>query len=260
MLQTTDNKIFGLFKELIYEKLGIHFSGEKNYVLAAKLNRILMHKHYGTLDEFYQALKFGNKDSLDILVRYMTTTHTYFFREKEHFDILKNLIKVRNKKSNIIWCAASSTGEEVYSIVISLLEAGIRNFKLIASDINLDVLRHMHKGIYHTERLLKIDDSLKKKYFRIKENGYYEILPELKNYIAIKRINLVGDVDFESKIDYIFCRNVMIYFDFETRKKAVHNIIKNLKNDGYLFIGHSENIFNITDKIKSVSVSVFNKK
>lgn len=260
MNTTTNIETLDLFRELIYDRIGIHLSKEKDYILEAKLNKILFNKHYPDLLTFYNSLLNGSKEAIEVLVRYITTTHTFFFREKEHLDILVNLARIRRSETTLIWSAGCSTGEEVYSIIIQMLETGIQNFIIVASDINTEVLYHLKRGIYHPNRLQYMDLHLKQKYFRLMPDGNYKIMPELKKYFVIKKINLIEQNLFEQKVDFILCRNVMIYFDVDTRKKVLSNLLDNLRDDGYLFIGQSENLFNITDRLESVFVSVYSKK
>ena len=140
------------------------------------------------------------------------------------------------------------------------LEAKITKFVVLASDVNKDVLERMIDGVYNEEKLLNTNKHIISKYFKKIDDYHYRITDKLKKYLVVKRINLIDNFTFEQKIDYIFCRNVMIYFDLETKKKVVDNLLANLKDDGFLFLGHSENLFNITDRVESVFVSVYNKK
>lgn len=255
-----ENNVLDQFRDLIYTKLGIHLSKSKDYLLIAKLNRIMEKNNYRSLTEFYDHLLHENPEAYEILVRYITTNHTFFFRENAHFEILRDLMKLNPDKPRAIWCAASSTGEEVYSIIITLLEARLTNFIILASDLNKDVLFHLKRGIYHKDRLAKVSPALLSKYFRPVDENYYRIIPDLKKYIIIKKLNLIDYLIFENKFDYIFCKNVMIYFDDVSKKTVLNNILANLKDDGYLFIGHSESLINLTDKMDSVFSSVYGKK
>jgi chemotaxis protein methyltransferase CheR len=255
-----DGKTMQLFRVFIYEKMGIHLSKDKDYLLIAKLERIMQNSRYPSLMDFYYRLKTENMEAYEILVRHITTNHTFFFREKEHFDILCGLMKLRKDPPKRIWSAASSTGEEVYSIIITLLEAGLKNFVILASDLNKDVLFHLKHGIYHKDRIIHVPCNILRKYFSRVDDDRYSIHPDLKKYVVIKKLNLIEPLPFEEKFDYIFLRNVMIYFDDATKKIVLDNILNNLKDDGYLFIGHSESLFGITDKMDSVFNSVYGKK
>jgi chemotaxis protein methyltransferase CheR len=255
-----------LFRDLIKSNLGINISREKDYLIQNKLSRLLKKSKYNNLSDFYKALKGKDHESLEELIKYITTNHTFFYRESNHLKILRNDIKIRNIYNPVIWCAASSTGEEVYSIIIELLEHGITEFRIIATDINKDVLMHMKKGIYSRERMKEMDINMINKYFDQivnddnKRTNFYRAKDYIKKYFIAKKINLIEDIKFEKKFDYIFCRNVLIYFDLETQRKVILNLIKNMKDLGYLFVGHSESLLNVTDKVEAVFSSVYNKK
>lgn len=255
-----DKKLINKFRLLIYDKLGIHLPNDKDYLLKAKLMKIALKIGHDKLDHFYEQIINNNENALKFLIKHITINHTFFFRENEHLKILANNIKVRMLDRPVIWCAASSTGEEVYSIIIELLENGICDFLVVASDINNDVLHKMNAGIYNVERLTHVSDLILKKYFSRIDQFHYKISKMLRDYLVIKRINLIEPISFENKFDYIFCRNVLIYFDDITKKFVVNNLLDNLKDDGFLFVGHTENLFSISDKVESVFNSVYNKK
>lgn len=263
---TINDNFLNLLRDLINEKLGIYISEKKNYLLESKINKLLKHSNYKSVAEFYFQLKNGDKQSLERLIYYITTNHTFFYRENTHLRILKNDILIKKLPEVYIWCAASSTGEEVYSIIIELLEQKITNFLIIATDINKDVLFHMKKGRYNFQRMKYMPPELIKKYFiQDKEKpDFYFVKEYLKKFYITKIINLVDNVKFEKKFDYIFCRNVLIYFDKSTQIQVVKNLFNNLDNNGYLFVGHSESLMNICNKdhneIETVFSSVYSKK
>ena len=257
-----DQNFIDLFRELIHDKLGIYISKEKDYLIQSKLSRLISKSDYKNINEFYYSLKKNNKESIEDLIKHITTTHTFFFRESMHLKILRNDILIKKIENPLIWCAATSTGEEVYSIIIELLENNINNFFIVASDINKDVLIHLKKGIYSKERIKNVSRDLFNKYFDKYTDGAfvrYKIKSYLKKYFIVKKINLIEDVLFEKKFDYIFCRNVLIYFNKKTQKEVIDNLLNNLSDFGYLFVGHSETLFSITNKVESVFSSVYNK-
>ncbi|MBN1411750.1 MAG: hypothetical protein JW969_12960 [Spirochaetales bacterium] len=258
-----NDSFLDLFRDLIKANFGINISREKDYLLKSKLGKLLRDSVYKNAAEFYYTLKNGEASSLEKLVRYITTTYTYFFREPMHLKILCNDIKLRGLENPLIWCAGSSTGEEVYSMIIELLEHGITRFLIVATDLNRDVLLHMKRGVYREDRLKNADRSLLLKYFREIEDERgiaYSVNGQLKQYYIAKRLNLVDELRFESDFDYIFCRNVLIYFNRETQQKVVNTLIRNLKDTGYLFVGHSESLLNLQVNLESVFTSVYNKK
>jgi chemotaxis protein methyltransferase CheR len=246
-------------KKIIYDKVGIHFSEEKNYLFESKIERLIQKEKFKSVDELYDLIKNGDRKTIETLIKYITTNHTFFFREEGHLDILVELIKKRNNKKSTIWCAASSTGEEVYSMIIKLLENNITNFLILASDINKKVLHHMHEGIYNSERFQNTPKYIKQKYFTKSGSDQFKISENLRNYFRIKQLNLIEYLEFEEDFDFIFCRNVLIYFDNDTKDKVIHNLLHNLKKFGYLFIGHTETLLNSPEKINRVSNSVYQK-
>ena len=257
-----DATYLDLFRELIHDRMGIYISTDKNYLLENKLARILSRGNYLSIHELYKMLKENHGGTMEDLVRYVTTTHTFFFRESIHLQILRNDILLRRITRPKIWVAASSTGEEVYSIIIELLEHGITDFFILATDINKDVLRHCRRGVYSRDRMKEMDDAVIKKYFtRVEGAGeLYRARDILRANFIVKRVNLIDNIRFEEKFDYIFCRNVLIYFDVETQRRVLDVLMANLKDLGYLFVGHSESLLNVTDRLESVFASVYNKK
>ncbi len=258
-LQGVDRDLINKFRSLIEERMGMTISHEKNYLLEAKLSKIASKIGTDNLKNLYEKILNGDEEAYNILIKHVTINHTFFFRENEHLDILCSDIHERKIFRPVIWCAAASTGEEVYSIIISLLENGIRDFVLVASDINRDVLNALNKGIYNFERLSHASRYILTKYFKKLDDGKYLIKRDLRSLFTIKKLNLIEPFIFEAKFDYIFCRNVLIYFENDIKKIVISNLLDNLKDDGLLFVGHTETLFNITDKVDAVYNSVYGK-
>ena len=150
----------------------------------------------------------------------------------------------------------------VFQRIIELLEHGISDFFIVATDINKEVLLQCKRGVYPRERMKEMGDAIVNKYFT-KVGGtqeLYRVKPFLKEFFILKKLNLIDDLRFERQFDYIFCRNVLIYFDLETQRRVLDNLLANLKDLGYLFVGHSESLLHVTGKIEAVFSSVYNKK
>lgn len=227
------------FRQHIYSEYGIHYMDSKIDVLRTKLLKIAgLHKL--SLDTLLELVLVGEPYATDIFLKEITVGHTFFFREADHFEILVKDIKKRNVQNPSIWSSASSTGEGPYSIVIALLESGIRDFKLLASDINKQSLHRVNQGQYHQSKFHNMSAELCKRYFIPVDEHSYKIRRLLRSYLCIKRLNLLEDLEFEKPFDYIFCRNVMIYFDAPARSKVIRMLAKNLKTGGLFFVGHSE--------------------
>jgi chemotaxis protein methyltransferase CheR len=252
-----------LFRELIGKKFGIHIPKEKDYLLHSKLGKLLKTSKYNGVGDLYSSVKSGDEESIEDLIGHITTTFTFFFREKMHLKILRNDIILRKISRPVIWCAASSSGEEVYSIIIELLEHGIEDFLVVATDLNAHVLRDCKAGIYHPDRLKEATPQIKAKYFDHESSGereFFKVKSFLKKNLVLKKINLIDKIRFERRFDYIFCRNVLIYLDRENQRRVVDTLLDNLDELGYLFVGHAESLLTMNNKLETVFASVYNKK
>ena len=211
-------------RDLVYREFGIHISDSKIGSIEPKINKLLMNEKYRTAEDFFSELETGNPRTKELLIKYITTNHTYFFREAEHFAHLLEDIKKTNRTNITIWCAASSTGEEPYSIAMTLLDEGIKDFKILASDLDRCVLEEFNLGIYHDNRFIKTTKYQKIKYFTKESEGVYKIRSELRKHICIKRLNLMDNLYFAQPFDYIFCRNVFIYLTTPRDKELLKHL------------------------------------
>jgi len=253
--ETVSKELLFKFRDLIYRNYGIHYSRLKLYLLSSKLEKISIREE--NLQDFYFQIVSGNPCAIDLLLKTVTVGHTFFFREESHFEILAQDITKRKLTMPLIWCAASSTGEEPYSIAMTLLEKGLHYFTIVCSDVNAHVLSVMHRGIYPSGKLSNTSQKLIGKYFRKINGDSWKIRNELRQYLKIKRLNLHEDIRFTEKFDYIFCRNVMIYFDDTGRRKVVDNLVQNLKIGGLLFVGHTEALLDLPPQLNKKGHSLF---
>ena len=248
-------------RSVVEERLGIHIGPEKDYLLASRFGKMLNFNGMADGKELIASLRGMSLDTEKVLASFLTTGHTFFFREPEHFGILVKLLGNSRLQAPRIWCAASSTGEEVYSIVISLLEAGIADFSFLASDVNLEALKACRQGVYRDDRLNGVEPSLIKRYFlKGSQPGSFQINPGLSRRIILKRLNLTERFRIEHKMDIVFCRNVLIYFTPATQMKVLANIENNLAQGGYLFLGHSEPLMGSLRNLVLIAPSVYQKK
>jgi chemotaxis protein methyltransferase CheR len=247
----------GMISSLIYRKFGIYIGRDKFPRLILKLERMIGQEDSRGTEELCTRLAAGDTACMNRLVCCVTTCHTFFFREPEHFSDLVADIRRNRRSGSLIWCAACSTGEEPYSIAMTLLDEGIRDFHIIASDVNRDVLAEFNHGIYHENRFIQTPPAVRQRYFTPAGDGYYRIDRSLRDFISIKNLNLMDPVHFPELFDYAFCRNVFIYFNEESRARAVGNITSNLKKDGLLFIGHAEVLLSQPDNLKKAGSSVY---
>ncbi|MDZ7922662.1 MAG: CheR family methyltransferase [Marinagarivorans sp.] len=256
---------FEKVREVIYKKAGINLSDSKKQLVYSRLARRLRALK---LENFsaYLAYLNDNETEQEEFINALTTNLTAFFREEHHFTILADYVKkFRHKTSPLrVWCAAASTGEEPYSIAISLAEAfGSYEppVEIIASDIDSNVLREASTGVYSLQRLESLSLDRKKQFFLRGKGvnaGKARIVPELRKLIEFRKINLL-DVTWplSGSFDIIFCRNVMIYFDKSTQLKLLERMTKLLKPEGLYIAGHSESFSQAPHLVKLVGKTTY---
>ncbi|MBN2795919.1 MAG: protein-glutamate O-methyltransferase CheR [Clostridia bacterium] len=265
------DKEFELLAELIENYSGIHLKLEKKTLMTGRLNVFLRELNLNSFMDFYNYVK-NDKEGIYLskLIDRMTTNHTFFMREKQHFDFfrdsvlpyLKSTVKDRDLR---IWCAASSSGEEPYTLAMILEDAFGKEIpswdkKLLATDISFDVLEQAKLGIYPKDRLVDIPKMWMMNYFKDIGNGSYQVIHSLRNQVIYRRLNLTDPTfPFKKKLHVIFCRNVMIYFDNPTKEKLINQFYEILVPGGYLFVGHSESIDRNKSKFKYIQPAVYRK-
>lgn len=258
---------FALFQRLIYKIAGISLSDAKKVLLVGRLAKRL--KHYGlpTFSQYYRMLATGqHPQELQVMVDLLTTNETYFFREPRHFEFLRDEI-IRPRRSPApfrVWSAACSTGEEVYTLAMLLAET-LPNapWEVVGSDISTQVLAKAEAGHYPLERNEGIPPAYLVKYC-LKgvraQSGSFLITPELKRRTHFQQVNLTLPVDAGiGDFEVIFLRNVMIYFDMDTKRKVVANLLPRLKSGGHLIIGHSETLNGIQQGLEPVRATIYRK-
>jgi chemotaxis protein methyltransferase CheR len=258
MIQITKKQL-DTIRDLAYRKYGLYIGPDKVSRLLPKLERFISHEGYSGADDLCARLAVGDRLCLEKLISYITTCHTFFFREPQHFRELAADIRRTPRSLYTIWCAACSTGEEPYSIAMTLLDDGIRNFHIVASDLNRDVLADFNRGVYHVSRLAQTPTAVKLRYFTPAGDDYYTINSSLRDYISIKNINLMDTIRFPELFDYVFCRNVFIYFNEQSRAQAISTITANLKIGGFLFIGHAEVLLQQPENLKKTGSSIYRR-
>lgn len=256
---------FVLFQRLIYKIAGISLSDAKRALLVGRLSRRLKALKFDSFLQYYRYLSSDDHpDELQTMVDLLTTNETYFFREAGHFDFLRQQILPQRTDSSPfrVWSAASSTGEEAYSIAMTLAEYCKGTWEIFGSDICLTVLEKAEKGIYSTDRISGIPDGFLKKYCLkgVRANaGTLQITPEIRKNVSFRQINLTTQTAGAGKFDVIFLRNVMIYFDLATKQKVINNLTPALKSGGYLIVGHSESLNGIPHSLLSVQPTIYRK-
>jgi chemotaxis protein methyltransferase CheR len=255
---------FNRVRELIYSKAGISLADSKQEMVYSRLARRLRATKLSSFKAYLDALERGQLgNEWEAFTNALTTNLTSFFREEHHFPILAEHVKKCHGTLNI-WCSASSTGEEPYSIAMTLCEAfGTLNppAHIIATDIDTNVLATASKGIYNLDRLDKMSKERAKKFFlrgKGAQDGLVRVRPELRELITFKQLNLLADQwPISGEFDAVFCRNVMIYFDKPTQGKILKKFVPLMKPDALLFAGHSENFLYVTDAFKLIGKTVY---
>jgi chemotaxis protein methyltransferase CheR len=269
------DRVFHQFSDLVYQECGINLHEGKKALLQARLNKCLRSTGVASYEEYYQFITSkGNSEAFLNFLDSISTNLTFFFRETQHFKFLDELIppllesKKKEKNNRLrIWSAGCSTGEEPYSLAMSVLQhLGDHqklDFRILATDISSRALTAGLRGIYGAEKIQKIPEPLRKTYFqRCKPNGSedsYEVSPILKKVITFRRLNLKEPFPFKGPFDYIFCRNVMIYFDKKTQEALVQKMANYLGPGGYLFVGHSESLMGLSHPLAYVRPAVYRK-
>jgi chemotaxis protein methyltransferase CheR len=265
---------FEKFSRLVYEQSGISLHDGKKELIKARLSKRVRQGRFKSFREYYQYVVLDDSgEELVFLLDSISTNLTSFFREQSHFDYLKNDLLPQWKTAQKgrdpqirIWSAGCSSGEEVYSISITLLE-GLEHpekwkIKILATDLSTKVLKKAMAGIYEQDRLRHIPSPLIKKYFLKGDRQwreYVKVKNRLRDPVEFKRFNLMEPFPFQEPFDCIFCRNVMIYFDKKTQETLVNRFYQSLGPEGVLFIGHSESLTGIPHSFKYVKPAIYRK-
>jgi len=256
---------FERIKNLIYKRAGIKLSSSKYNMVYSRLSRRLRVNGYNTFREYLDFLERVNSPEWEGFTNALTTNLTSFFREQHHFPILGQHVKNRKNQNKIhLWCSASSTGEEPYSMAMTVVQV-FKTFSppvhILATDLDTNVLSKAQSGIYPLERLEKLPkDKLKKFFLKGKgiNAGTAKVRPELRDLITFRQLNLLDDTwPIRGPFDAIFCRNVMIYFDKQTQYKILEKFVPLLSQDGLLFAGHSESFQHAADLVKLREKTVY---
>ncbi len=271
------NKEFEMFRGLIYDTCGISLTLSKKELVKSRLTKRLSTLGIDTFSDYYKYVTKSEKTGKELvqLVDSISTNKTDFFREKKHFDFLDtNLLpslisskeKSRNRKLRI-WCAASSSGEEPYTLAMTVfnhIKPGDGwDIKILATDISTKVLQKAINGIYDKKLLKDIPSETTSSHFSpvlVDKTNCYKAKDHLKDIITFRRFNLMTEkFPFKYHFDFIFCRNVMIYFDPETQHRLISKFYDCLPKDGHLFIGHSETLSRSNSNFKYVLPAVYRK-
>lgn len=251
---------FEFIRKMVYDNIGVNLTPSKKALVVSRLKKRLRELSFNTFNEYLGYLE-RSENELDVMFNLITTNVTKFFREPKHFKFLYfnyfsylEELRKANKIGNTIraWSAGCSTGEEAYTLAMFLHYYFIEKrknwkVKVLASDINNEVLNKAKSGIYTKDEVYGVPNKLLKRYFKLgvgTNEGKFRVKEELKNLITFKRINLAGEKEYPIKEPFqiIFCRNVFIYFDRSTQNRILNNFNNLLIPGGILCLGHSESI------------------
>ncbi len=274
-LKEMTNSDFNRLSSYIYNNYGIKMPVGKKTMLQCRLQKRMRELKISSYKEYCDLVfsKQGQEDEIYQMIDVVSTNKTDFFREHAHFDFLKNTILPGLNKNDSsgnfvkVWSAGCASGEEAYTIAMVMSEFKEKNpdfdFKILGTDISNKILTEAANAIYPLNKVSDIPLNLKKKYLlksKDKTLAKVRIVPELRAKVKFARLNLMEDnYNVQEKYDIIFCRNTLIYFDKETQKKVVFNLINEIKNNGYFILGHSESLINMDTPIKQVSPTVYRK-
>jgi chemotaxis protein methyltransferase CheR len=265
---------FSWFQQRVYREVGIHFKDAKRTMLSARLARRLRALGLADFATYRDHLEHHDPNGAEFaeMVNAVTTNKTEFFREAHHFEFLRSELipRVRERAGSTgrrrlrIWSSACSTGEEPYSIAMTLREhlGPLQGWdvKILASDIDTRVLATASEGVYQEDKLEALPDGLRARYFQRGKNGsmgLWRARPELRELIDFRRINLnEGTWPLGERFDAIFCRNVIIYFDRPTQIRLFERFAERLEPDGFLFLGHSESLIGVSERFELVRQTV----
>ncbi|MCE3251852.1 MAG: SAM-dependent methyltransferase [Cellvibrio sp.] len=257
------DKEFQLFQQLIQQKLGIFLPAQKKALLSNRLWKRLQACQAKGFGDYYRLIQSPQgKGELSLALELITTNETYFFREQKHFDYLQDdiLPKLRPGNSFRVWSAASSTGEEPYSIAMVLKDRCTCEWELLCSDVNRTVVEQAKVGIYPDMRIKNIPQEYLRRFCRKgvgPQQGNVRVTAELRQAVQFFTLNLHEDFPDIGKFDLVFLRNVLIYFENDNKSRILDRIAEKLNPGGILFVGHSESLHGISSRFVPVKPAIY---
>lgn len=275
--ELTDKDLFQHIAEKVHKYCGIDLhSDKKRELIKGRLGRRVRELEFKNLREYFRYVDSDvSGKELAHMVDLLTTNHTHFFREKTHLDLLGSAFESRLQKTTgmlkyRIWSAVCSSGEEPYSIAMTLAEIcpdlAKHDVKILATDISRTAVGKARAAIYDADLSQTIDLKILSKYFtkgggqRERDVGLYSVIQDIRSLVSFAQLNLLDPWPMKGKFDAIFCRNVMIYFDTPTKERLVDRLTDYLSPDGSLYVGHSEGLVGICHQLKSVAPAVYKLK
>ncbi|WP_427184706.1 CheR family methyltransferase [Bordetella bronchialis] len=275
-MQPINDRGFAQFQRFIYEAAGITLTDAKKALVSGRLSKRVQARGAASFSEYFDLLQGeGGGAETQIAIDLLTTNETYFFREPRHFDVLRRLALEtgpdgrRSQQPFRVWSAASSSGEEAYTAAMVLADClggtgagAARPFEIVGTDISTRVLERARTGHYSEQRARQMPPDYRKRYC-LKGTGAHHgtmlVHRELRAHVRFMHANLNAPLPDLGRFDVIFLRNVMIYFNGDTKRRVVERVLGLLKPGGHLFIGHSESLHGVTDAVAAVMPSVYRK-
>lgn len=269
---TLSEREFATIATLAREEFGLELGKGKELLVASRLGKVMRQLGFSVFRDYYQHVQADRTgEALVQLIDVLTTNHTSFFREEAHFEFLKTKVFVEYKGSAPlrVWSAASSTGEEPYSIALTAREhLGSSSLpRILATDISTRVLETARKGMYPADRFQAgrapgLPAWMRKHLLRGEGRweGWYCMRPEIRAMVEFRRLNLIEPLPDVGRFDVIFCRNVMIYFSRETQEDVVRRLSECLEPGGYLFVGHSESLTGVQHSLRQLKPAIYQKR
>ena len=273
--EAISNSDFGRLRSFIYAEAGINLNMDKRTMLELRIKRRLKSLNLTSFSEYCDYL-FGHQGQKEEIVHFLdvvTTNKTDFFREPDHFEYLTQkalpelVARDGRERQVVVWSAGCSTGEEPYTLAIVMNEFGLTHpgfqFRILATDISTTVLKKATLGIYSEEVVRPVAPDLRRKYFmrsRDRNSNLLRVVPELRQLIEFRRLNF-KDADYEmtERVDMIFCRNVIIYFDRATQEQILQKLTHFLLPNGYCFVGHSETLHGMDLPLLPVAPALYRR-
>lgn len=263
---------FDFLRRVAHERTGIVVTDDKFDMFYARLSRRVRKLGLASFQDYCQRVREEPDEVLE-LVNAITTNLTAFFRENHHFDYLARQITPAHLAAHPrpqplrLWSAGCSTGEEPYSLAMTLLEAlpppHLREVSILATDIDSNVLRTAAMGVYPTERVRDLDQARLHRWFQRGTGanaGAVRVKTEVRQQVQFAQLNLMESWELEAPLDIIFCRNVIIYFGKEDKIRLIDRYADALRDGGYLFIGHSESLFKISERFQLIGQTIYRKR
>ena len=254
---------FDEIRQLARRTFGLDLRPGKEDLVAARLRKLLRSGGFRTFQEYYRHVREDRSgEALTRMVDALTTNHTSFMREAEHFEFLRKQVlpEFAARDSLEIWSAACATGEEVWTLAFVLDEVmPSRKTHIIGSDISNQALRTAQRAAYPAERLQGLAGGWKSRYFLEEAAGQYRVCSRIRSMATFRRVNLIESFSWPSRFPVIFCRNVMIYFDRDVQERVVERVSECLEPGGFLFVGHAESLTRIRHSLDYVRPAIYRK-